>query len=55
VLQQQVACRLTAAGVRDDRVTMPAGDAFGRAQLSRQLGSLGPQVLAPALLLSPAC
>jgi len=30
---------------------MPAGDAFGRAQLSRQLGSLGSRVLALALLL----
>jgi HAE1 family hydrophobic/amphiphilic exporter-1 len=50
--QQQVARALTQAGVLDSKVTMGAGDRFGRAGLSRQLGTLGPRVFALAVLLA---
>jgi len=50
--QQQIAGELTQAGVLDNRVTMGAGDTFGRAGLSRQLGTLGPRVFALAVLLA---
>jgi len=50
--QQQITRELTQAGVLDNMVTMGAGDTFGRAGLSRQLGTLGPRVFALALLLA---
>jgi len=50
--QQQITSELTQAGVLDSKVTMGAGDTFGRAGLSRQLGTLGPRVFALAVLLA---
>lgn len=50
--QRQITEQLTQAGVLDSHVTMGAGGSFGRAGLSRQLGTLGPRVFALALLLA---
>ncbi len=50
--QQQITRELTQAGILDNKVIMGAGDTFGRAGLSRQLGTLGPRVFALALLLA---
>jgi len=50
--QRQITEQLTQAGVLDSHVTLGTGDRFGRAALSRQLGTLGPQVFALALLLA---